>query len=80
MKAYSAISGYRDEDLPLFRHKLDFLSGAATSETQENNFQRVMEIAELLDFPLDDGKANVEKLLKIRDSSETRDFVIGSVQ
>jgi hypothetical protein len=74
MKAYSAISGFRDEELPLFGRKLDFLAETASSQAKEDSFQRVIDIAELPDFLSDEGKINVEILLKIRDSSEGREF------
>jgi hypothetical protein len=74
MKAYSAVSGFRDEELPLFRHKLDFVAEFASSQTKETNFRRVIDIAELPTFPLDEGKISVEKLLKIRESAEAREF------
>jgi hypothetical protein len=74
MKAYSAVSGFRDEELPLFRHKLDFLAEFASSQAREANFRRVIDIAELPTFPLDDGKINIEKLLRIRESAEAREF------
>jgi hypothetical protein len=74
MKAYSAISGFRDEELPLFRHKLDFLADSLSSQTKERNFRRVIELAGLPEFPSSDGMVNVDKLLKARDSSEAREF------
>jgi hypothetical protein len=74
MKAYSALSGFRDEELPLFRHKLDFLAESASSRTKEANFRRVIDIAELPSYPPDEGKISVEKLLKIRESAEAREF------
>jgi hypothetical protein len=74
MKAYSAISGFRDEELPLFRDKLDFLADAVSSTSKERAFQRVITIAGLPDMSLGDLSINVEKLLKTRDSSEAREF------
>lgn len=74
MKAYSALSGFRDEELPLFRHKLDFLAETASSKTKEGNFRRIIDIAELPDFPHDEGKIDVGRLLKIRESAEAREF------
>ena len=74
MRAYSAISGFRDEELPLFRHKLGFLAATASSQNREDNFRRVIEIAELPDFPIGEKGINVEKLLKVRDSAEAREF------
>jgi hypothetical protein len=74
MKAYSAISGFRDEELPLFRHKLDFLADSLSSQTKEGNFRRVIDLAGLPEFPSADGMVNVDKLLKARDSSEAKEF------
>jgi len=74
MKAYSAISGFRDEELPLFRYKLDFLADSLSSQTKEKNFRRVVDLAGLPEFPSADGVVNVDKLLKARDSSEAREF------
>jgi hypothetical protein len=74
MKAYSALSGFRDEELPLFRHKLDFLAAAVSSHAKERNFQRVIEVADLPRFSEGTGALNVGKLLKIRDTSEAREF------
>lgn len=73
MKWYSALSGYRDDELPLFRHKLDFLADAVSSQTRERSFQRVMDIAGLPDFSMDHA-IDVDKLLKVRDSTEAREF------
>jgi hypothetical protein len=74
MKAFSAISGFREEELPLFRHKLDFAADLASSQTKEQNFQRVIDLAGLPEFPMTQGAISVEQLLKVRDSSEAREF------
>jgi hypothetical protein len=70
---YSALSGYRDEELPLFRHKLDFLAEATSSQTRESTFQRVLDIAGLPEFSTHDA-INVDKLLKARESTEAQEF------
>jgi hypothetical protein len=44
MKAYNALSGFRNEDLPLFQIKLDFLAAATTTEGKENRFQRIIDL------------------------------------
>ena len=74
MKAYSAISGFREDEIPLFRCKLDFLAETASSEKKEDNFRRVIDISELPTLPPENGRINVEQLLKIRESSEAREF------
>jgi hypothetical protein len=74
MKHYSAISGFRDKELPLFRHKLDFLASAVSSQHKEQSFQRVLDIGGLPQFSDGEGAVNVERLLKIRDMAEAREF------
>lgn len=74
MKFYSAISGFRDEELPLFRQKLDFMASGLSSEAKEANFRRVINIGGLPQFSSGAGTLDVEKLLKIRESSEVREF------
>ena len=74
MKAYSALNGFREEELPLFRDKLDFLADAASSQPRERNFQRVVDLAGLPRVSDDNGTVNVERLLKIRESREAREF------
>lgn len=72
MKVYSAISGFRDDELPLFREKLDFMAETLSSHSRENSFQRVIKIAGLPQIK--GGPFDVQKLLKLRDSSEAREF------
>jgi len=74
MKHYRALSGFRDEELPLLRHKFDALVETLTSHEKERNFQRVIDIAGLPKFSELGGKINIEKLLQIRNSSEAREF------
>jgi hypothetical protein len=74
MREYSALSGFRNEELPLFRHKLDFLAGLTSSDSRERNFQRVLDIAGLPQFATDSAAINVERLVKIRESKEVREF------
>jgi hypothetical protein len=74
MREYSALSGFRDEELPLFRHKLDFLFNLVSSEAQERNFQRVLDIAGVPQLSSRDGTINVERLIKVRESRELREF------
>jgi hypothetical protein len=73
MKAYSAISGFRDEELPLFRDKLDLLTDAVSSSSKERDFQRVLTIAGIPELQ-DDKTLNIEKFAKIRESREAREF------
>jgi hypothetical protein len=74
MKAYNALSGFRNEDLPLFRIKLDFLATAATTERKEKKFQRIIDLAPIPSLLPTETTLNIDKLLKVRDSAETREF------
>jgi hypothetical protein len=74
MKAYSALNGFREEELPLFRDKLDVLADAVSSQPKEHNFQRIVDIAGLPRLSAENGTVNVEQLLKVRDSREAREF------
>ncbi|MFZ1007001.1 MAG: hypothetical protein WAN65_09200 [Candidatus Sulfotelmatobacter sp.] len=74
MREYSAISGFRDEELPLFRHKLSFLADTASSQAREQSFQRVLDIAGFPGASGDEGRISIERLLKVRESREVREF------
>lgn len=74
MGAYEALSGFRDEEMPLFQEKLSFLAELASSRKPESEFQRVIEIKNLPHFSSELVGVKVDQLLKIRDSSEAREF------
>lgn len=73
MEAYGAISGFRDEDAPLYQHKLAQVRDALTSESREQNFSRVVEIA-LPGLSFNGPVLDVDVLLEIKESLEFRDF------
>ena len=75
MKSHSAITGFKAEELPLFRRKLGCLAALASSGSQEQTFQRVMEISGLAELPNRKGvRIKTDKLLRLRDSGECREF------
>jgi hypothetical protein len=74
MKAYSALSGFREDELPLYRKKIDYLASVLTSEHKEKQFQRVIEIADLPQFSAETDVIDIDKLLKVRNSNEAREF------
>jgi hypothetical protein len=74
MNCYKAISGFREEESPLFRTKMtDVLAAALSSDEKEQRLQRVIEIANFpeydYDMPLD-----VDQLLKVREAPEIKEF------
>ena len=77
MQSFQAISGFRDEELPIFDSKVQFLASQLTAEDQAARFQRVVTLAGLPDptEALIAGQSiDIEKLLKVRSSDECRDF------
>jgi len=77
MQCYNALSGFIDDEVPLFEEKLSFLEELVSPNTRAKEFQRVISITGLPDFDhIKNGssKINIEKFLKVRDSAECRDF------
>jgi hypothetical protein len=74
MKIYSALSGFRDEELPLFRTKLQSLADVVSSGKREASFQRVIELADLPRFYLGPRSVDVGRLLEVRESDEVTEF------
>jgi hypothetical protein len=74
MKVYSALSGFRDEELPLFRTKLQSLADVLTSGKREAGFQRVIELADLPRFYSGPKTVDVGRLLEVRESDEMKEF------
>jgi hypothetical protein len=73
MNVYSAVSGFRDDELPLFQRKLGQVYEALTSEAEERQFTRVIELA-LPNLTLSNRVLDVDVLLKLKESSELREF------
>ena len=74
MNCYKAISGFREEESPLFRAKMtEVFAAASSSGEREKRLERVIELSNFpeynYDVPLD-----VDRLLKVREASETREF------
>ena len=51
MRAYSALSGFNDIDIPVFGEKLAFLASAVNPGVEEERFQRVIELNGLPQIP-----------------------------
>jgi hypothetical protein len=76
MRVYSAISGFLSEEVHIFGEKLDFLIESLLPQHQERRLQRVLNIRGFPELDkIDAGtRLDAEKLLKIRDSLECREF------
>jgi hypothetical protein len=73
MKAHTALSGFTEEELPLFRTKFDSLADAITSKKQEQRFLRVISLSGLPEIA-PDQRIDIEKLLQIRNEPEAIEF------
>lgn len=74
IKAYGAIIGFRDAELPLAQEKLSFLIKEVDPEAQEQRFDRVVTLAGLPDPETAEGAVDIEKLLEARETEEIREF------
>jgi hypothetical protein len=77
MKAYTAISGFKAAELPVFEKKIDFLTDLVPeAEAQVGRMKRVLAIKGFddLDEVIAKGKVDLSKLLEIRDTRECREF------
>lgn len=73
MKAYSALSGFPKEELPLFRRKFSSLAEALSTNSSEERMQRVISVSGLPDIA-PDQRIDVQKLLQIRSEPEALEF------
>ncbi len=77
MEDLQAIAGFTGEDLPIFTGKLGVLYKAVSPDRKEDSFRRVLDIAGMPVVPLGakDIHVDVDKLIKLRQSVEHRDFM-----
>jgi hypothetical protein len=73
MSAYSAITGFSDSEAPLLFGKLAGIIAPQNPKPIEEQFARVVTIANLPDFKTS-GRIDVERLLKARESAECLEF------
>lgn len=76
MNAYSALTGFIGNDLPLVHAQLQFLATSVSPETKNREFSRVMTIAGMPDFSeaVTERKVNMGRLLEVREMDECREF------
>lgn len=76
MQAYSALSGFVGDDLPLVYEQLDFLGRALDPEAKERQFRRIVSLAGFPDFgpAVAERQVNIDRLLEIRESTECIEF------
>ena len=75
MKVYNALSGLREGEFHVLGKKLDFLASQISPETQEARFDRVVRIEGLPNWAVgSEGRVDLERLLRVRESSECVEF------
>lgn len=73
MIAYTAMTGFLESEAPLLFGKLVGLLAPQNPRLAEQQLERIIEIAELPDFK-SGQRVDVQRLMKIRESPECRDF------
>jgi len=73
MQAYSAITGFLDQEAPLLFGRLSSVVAPLNPDHAERQFERVIELADVPDFK-PGQKVDVERLIKARESAECREF------
>jgi hypothetical protein len=73
MQAYSAITGFSDDDVQLLYAKLTGVLARLNPRLAEEQFERAVEIAGLPAFR-SAKRVSVDRLLQVRDSAQCRDF------
>lgn len=74
MNSYKALSGFRENEAPLFKTKMSDLFAAHLSSGElEKDFQRVLEVSNLPEYNYDQP-VDIETLLRVRDTSELKVF------
>ena len=76
MEGFEAVTGFRQEDAPVFERKLSFLMSQLDPEIQEQRLERVITIGNLPGFSsLPAGTTiDAERLLKLRNDPECREL------
>lgn len=74
MRAHGAVSGMREEELPFWNRKTDFLLGGVLPDKPVEAFHRVVECAGLpnIAVAVEQGAFDVDRLLEVRRSEECR--------
>jgi hypothetical protein len=71
MYLHNAMSGFKEDDIPIFEEKLAFLASALNPSINESRFQRIIEIRDLPEIPHGTiTSISAKQLLKARNSLE----------
>lgn len=74
MRSYEALSGFREDEAPLFKTKMsDCFAAHLSSGELEQDFQRVLEVSHLPVYNYDQP-VDIERLLRVREMPELKVF------
>lgn len=76
MKTFNSLTGFRDDEVIFFESKLDFLLNQYMLKERLSSLRRVIEISGLpnLKESISDDKIDIDRLLKVRQSNECKEF------
>ncbi|HDL07284.1 MAG TPA: hypothetical protein ENG35_00910 [Desulfobacteraceae bacterium] len=76
MRSFSAVTGFRENELSIFEDKLEFLSASISPDDKEKHLSNVLSwpIFPELSTAIADKKLNIDTLLKVRESPECQEF------
>lgn len=76
MKTFNSLIGFRDDEVNVFESKLDFLLNQFNLNKRLASLRRVIEISGLpnLKEAISDDKIDIDRLLKVRESNECKEF------
>ncbi len=76
MRAFSALTGFRWSELNMFEDKVDFIINAISPEATQERARNIFSWPQFpnLEEAIRDKKVDIKTLLKVRDSTECREF------
>jgi len=76
MRAFSALSGFKHADLPLFEDKLSFITASIDPAVREGRARKILAWPELPDLAaaISNKRVHMDRLLELRESTECADF------
>ncbi|OGU35524.1 MAG: hypothetical protein A2068_11595 [Ignavibacteria bacterium GWB2_35_6b] len=76
MKHYESLVGFINGDIPIFKGKMDFLNKKLAPTDYQENFYRILELANLpnINYAIKKNNVDINKFLEIRKSDEIQEF------
>ena len=76
MRAFSAVTGFRENELSIFEEKVEFILNTVAPEPQEEKLNNILSWQQFPDLntAIKSKRLNIETLLKVRESQECKEF------